>query len=96
MRKTYSSLQKAQVALEALKGQRTMSQLSSQFQVHPNQINHWKTIVQEGLPGLFDRKEKQDKAISSKDSLISELYKIIGQRDTELEWIKKKLFIPDP
>lgn len=97
MKKTkYSDKQKAQVALDALKGQQTLNQISSHYQIHPTQINRWKTVVQEGLPSLFSTSSKKDKLISEKDKLIEELYKIIGQRDTELEWIKKKLPMSNP
>lgn len=91
MRKTtYSDKQKAQVVLEAIKGEKTINQISSQYQVHPTQIQRWKTIVAEGLPGLFNQNNKKDKALIEKEKLIEELYKIIGQRDTELDWLKKK------
>ena len=94
MKKTaYSDKQKAQVALEALKGEKTINQISSQYQVHPTQIQRWKTIVADGLPGLFSQGSKKDKSLTEKDELIEELYKIIGQRETELNWLKKKLNI---
>jgi transposase-like protein len=87
---TYSDKQKAQVALDAVKGLKTVNQISSHHQVHPSQINRWKTILLEGLPGLFSSNDKKDKIISEKEHQIEELYKIIGKRDTELEWLKKK------
>lgn len=96
MRKTiYSDKQKAQVALDALKGEKTINQISSQYQVHPTQIQRWKTTAAEGLPGLFSQNDKKDKTLTEKEKLIDELYKIIGQRDTELEWLKKKFSIFD-
>ena len=96
MKKTiYSDKQKAQVALEAIKGQKQINQISSQYQVHPTQIQNWKNIAMEGMPGLFSSSRDKDKALVEKDKLIDDLYKVIGQRDTELEWIKKKLQIPD-
>jgi len=88
---TYSDKQKAQVALEAIKGEKTINQISSQYQVHPTQIQRWKTIAVDGLPSLFSQDNKKDKTLTEKKILIEELYKIIGQRDTELEWLKKKL-----
>jgi len=91
----YSDKQKAQVALEAIKGEKTLNQISSQYQVHPTQIQRWKTIAADGLPGLFSQNSKKDKALTEKDELIEELYKIIGQRDTELDWLKKKFSVFD-
>lgn len=90
---TYSDKQKAQVALDAIKGLQTINQVSSRYQVHPTQIQRWKTIVLDGLPGLFSQGDKKDKALAEKDKMIDELYKIIGQRETELNWLKKKLNI---
>lgn len=97
MKKTsYSDKQKAQVALDALKGEKTINQISTQYQVHPTQIHKWKTVVYEGLPGLFSQNDRQGKALAEKEKLIEELYKIIGQRETELNWLKKKLNIFNP
>ena len=81
--------------MEAIKGEKTINQISSQYQVHPTQIQRWKTIVAEGLPGLFGRNDQKDKKLTDKEKIIDELYKIIGQRDTELEWLKKKFNIFD-
>lgn len=92
---TYSDKQKAQVALEALKGEKTINQISAQYQVHSTQIQRWKTVVAEGLPSLFSQNDTKGKALAEKEKLIEELYKIIGQRETELNWLKKKLSIFD-
>lgn len=92
MKKTsYSDKQKAQVVLDALKGEKTINQISSQYQIHPTQIQRWKTIALEGLPKLFGQNDGQGKTLSEKENLIEELYKIIGQREAELSWLKKKL-----
>jgi putative transposase len=64
------------VALEAVKGEKSMAELSSTFGVHPNQISRWKRQVLEFLPELFtDRRRKKDKQTQE---LISELYQQIG------------------
>ena len=84
MQKTkYSDKQKAHVALEAIKGQKALSQISSQYQVHPTQIRRWQTVALEGLTNSFSKDNQKDKIITEKDKLIEELYKIIGQRETE-------------
>src|SRR4030042_6352535 len=94
MKKTsYSDKQKAQVALDALRGEKTINQISVQYQVHPTQIHKWKTIASEGLPRLFSQNAQQAKPIAEKEELTEELYKIIGQRETELNWLKKKFNI---
>jgi len=90
-KRIFQDKQKAQVALEALKGEKTISQISSQYQIHSTQIQKWKAIAKEGLPGIFSNDRTKDKELAERDKLIAELYKIVGQRDTELEWLKKKL-----
>lgn len=91
MKKQFTPHQKASVALAVLKGDKTISQISSLYQVHPTQIHQWEKMAKEGLQSLFaDRRKRADK---EKDDLIEELYKIIGQRDTELDWLKKKLHL---
>jgi len=89
MRKRFSSDFKAKVALEALKGEKTVSQLSSEYGVHPTQIGQWKELVQVGLPGLFTGKRPSDKQGQGK--LVEELYQVIGQLKVENDWLKKKL-----
>ena len=97
MQKTsYTDKQKAQVALDALKGEKTINQISTQYQIHPTQIHKWKTIAADGLPGLFSQNDTKAKALAEKEKLIEELYKIIGQRETELNWLKKKFNIFNP
>jgi len=79
---------KAKVALEALKGEKTLAQLSSEFGVHANQIRQWRKRLLQELPSLFsDRRKKRDK---EQDDLVSELYRQIGQLKVEVDWLKKK------
>lgn len=87
-RKQYSNDFKFKIALEAVKGVKTVSQLASEYNVHPTQIGTWKKqLVQQGN-SLFTRpndrqhREQQDKE--------AELYEQIGRLKMELEWLKKK------
>ena len=85
--KKYTPKQKASIALAALKGEK-ISKLSSNYQIHPNQINRWKNTVEDGIENIFtDKRRKENK---SKDKMIGELYKLIGQREMEISWLKKK------
>jgi putative transposase len=89
MRRRHDAAFKARVALEAVKGEKTISQLSSDYGVHPNLIRQWKKRLLEELPSLFsDKKGKRSK--DNHADLESELYRQIGQLKVELDWLKKK------
>ena len=90
-KRKFTDQQKARIALAAIKGDKTISQLASQFSVHPTQINRWKKLVQESLPSLFSKDQETAKKLEEKDRLIEKLYQTIGQRDFELEWQLKKV-----
>ncbi len=87
-RKTFSNEFKAKVALEAIKGYKSLTELSKEYQVHPNLIGNWKKEVLKNLPLLFDNKRGPKREPNSE--LIDQLYKQIGQQHVELEWLKKK------
>jgi len=95
-RTKYSNKQKASIAIEAIKGQKTLNQISSQYQVHPTQIRRWQTTAIEGITGSFSKDNRKDKIIAEKDKLIEELYKVVGQREIEVNWLKKKFKVFDP
>ena len=89
--------EKAQVALAAIKEEKTMAQISSDFQVHPTQIGLWKKQAIDNLPELFkDKRKKEKEDFAGRQAELDNLYKIIGQRDAELDWLKKKLQIFKP
>jgi len=88
MKKTHDAALKAKVALEALKGEKTMTQLSSLYGVHPNQISRWKKELLARLPEIFSGKWKKEHKTG--EELVEELYKQIGQLKVELDWLKKK------
>ena len=87
-RRRYDSRFKAQVALEAIRNQQTISQIASQYGVHPNQVSKWKRKAVEGLVEVFsDGKERKER---DQQKLIDELYRQIGKLKVELDWLKKK------
>ena len=88
-RKRYNANFKAKVAIEALKEQKTLSELSSDFQIHPNQITQWKKQLLDGSRDIFSSSSKSKKR--KQEFLQDELYKQIGQLKVELDWLKKKL-----
>ena len=87
-RKRYDNRFKAQVVLEALKNQRTMAEIASEYGVHANQITKWKRRVLDELPGIFSNRRERDQRDS--EALQAELYRQIGQLKVELDWLKKK------
>jgi len=87
-RQRHSAGFKAKVALEALRGEKTIAQLSSEYGVHSNQIRQWKKKLIEELPAIFsDRRRRSEK---EGEELTSELFRQIGQLKVELDWLKKK------
>lgn len=86
-RKKHSAEFKAKVALEALKGRKTINELASDFKVHPAQISQWKSQMVQSLPDVFKSPNKP----GSDTRLTESLYQQIGQLTVELEWLKKKL-----
>jgi len=88
IRKRHDAVFKAKVALEAIKGEKTIAQLSSEYGVHANQISKWKKHLLKELPAVFSDKRK--KAEQDNEELENELYRQIGQLKVELEWLKKK------
>ena len=86
-RKQYSPKFKAKVALEAIRGERTLNQLSTQFHVHPVQIGQWRKTALEQMPELFTDGRRRKR---SPDEVEKEaLYEQIGRLKVELEWLKK-------
>lgn len=78
---------KARIALAALKGDKTLGELASQFGVHATQISTWKQRLLEGAPDLFeDRRRKQ----RTEENNQEELFEQIGRLKMEVEWLKKK------
>jgi len=88
LRKSYDSRLKVQVALEALKNQRTISQIASEYGVHPNMVTQWKQRLLNELPDIFNNKHQKNK--QDNETLKAELYRQIGQLKVELDWLKKK------
>ena len=86
-RRNFSAEFKARVALEALTGAHTMSELSAKHGVHPNMISQWKRRVQESLPELFSRKTAGSDG--SRDAEIKELHAKIGQLTVEKDFLAK-------
>jgi len=88
MRRNHDAAFKARVALEAIRGEKTIAQIAAEYGVHPNQIRQWRQKLLAELPQLFsDRRKSVEK---DGEELEAELYRQIGQLKVELDWLKKK------
>ena len=87
-RRNHSAAFKAKVALAAVKSDKTIAELASEYEVHPNQITQWKKQLLESLPEVFSRRRQHEQ--QDQEALTAELYQQIGQLKVELDWLKKK------
>ena len=87
-RRQYSAQYKFQVAMEAAKGNKTLSELSSDTGIHPNQISSWKRQLLTDGAALFQRNGAGREQAQAEQE--AELYEQIGRLKMELEWLKKK------
>jgi transposase-like protein len=87
IRKKHSPQFKFKVALEATKGIKTLSELTSEHAVHQAQISQWRKQLLEDGPGVFS---KENGCSKKNDVERTQLYEQIGQLTVELNWFKKK------
>ncbi len=85
-RRNHSTTFKAKVALEAIKGEKTMSELSTRFGLHPTQIQHWKKQLLKGAEDIFGGSEKNR---NNYESEINKLHTKIGQLIMERDFLAK-------
>jgi len=87
-RKRYSNKLKAKVALAALKGDRTVNEIASEFGIHVSQVNRWRKEAIEQLPDIFDKKKSARRA-EDVEKEKDRLYQQIGKLQVEVDWLKK-------
>lgn len=87
-RRRFSVEFKIRVVRAALREDKTLAELASQFDVHPNQITEWKRQVLDTIPDAFGRKKRRKAKASEEHE--ARLYEQIGKLQVELEWMKKK------
>ena len=88
MRKRYESSFKARVALSAVKGDKTLSELASEYSVHGNLVSQWKRRLLSDVSRVFE--EAPNEAQRDHQVVVEELHRQIGQLHVELAWLKKK------
>lgn len=92
IRRVHDATFKTKVVLEALKGSKTLAQLSSEFSIHANQITDWKQQVLAGLPTIFESgMAKTTLSLQEREQIEAPLFQQIGQLKVENDWLKKKL-----
>ena len=88
-RQNHSDSFKARVALDAIRGVKTLAQLSSEHRVHQSQICAWKKLLQSNAADLFASGSRGGS--KSEEELTAPLYEQIGRLQMDLQWLKKKL-----
>jgi putative transposase len=88
-RKTYSAELKARMALEAIKGQRTINEIASHYGVHPNQVAQWKRQALAELPSIFS--DRRARTVLDEETLRAQLYQQIGQLKVEKDFLSERL-----
>ena len=89
IRRRFTGDFKAKVALEALRGDRTIQEIATRHKVHPNQVSTWKRQAMEGLGTMFSN--GSDKARQDHDSEVHDLHAKIGQLTVERDFLAKGL-----
>lgn len=90
-RRVHDAQFKTKIVLEALKGHKTLAQLSSEYGIHATQITLWKQQALEGLPSLFAGKNNVDLSAQEREQIEAPLFQQIGQLKVENDYLKKKL-----
>ena|SRR6266508_1335210 len=89
-RKQYTGTFKAKVALETIKGQRTVQEIAASYGVHPNQITKWKKQLVDGAADIFTPGRDGTGGDVVEEAVRAELYQQIGKMQVELDWLQKK------
>jgi transposase-like protein len=88
-RRQHEAQFKLKVALEAAKGLKTISQIASEYNLHPNLVSSWKKqLMEEGTSIFGSDSARQERDQAAREA---ELYEQIGRLKMELEWLKKKV-----
>lgn len=87
-RRQFSADWKAKIALEAIKGQHTIQEIASHYEIHPSLVAHWKKQLLEGATEVFLNGKTAE--AGADEELKAELYQQIGKLQVEVDWLKKK------
>ena len=90
MRKRYVKDFKAKVAIEAVRGEKTLQELSVLYEVHPNLVAQWKKELLENAEAIFEKKGKEKSTAAEAEEKARNLYAQIGELKVENDFLKKK------
>ena len=91
--KRHDSGFKARVALEAIRGEKTLQELSQEYGVHPNQISRWKKEAEENMVKVFERDKAESALLKEKEQQLEETLKKLGEATVEVSWLKKSVIL---
>lgn len=89
-RKQYSAQLKAKVALEAIRGEKTIAEIAAQYEIHPTMIHNWKRQLLDGANGIFEQQNQAVEVSSGAEAQIAELYRQIGQLKVERDFLANR------
>jgi transposase len=94
-RKVYPLQTKIAVGIEMIKGEKTISQICSQYEIHPTQAIAWKKKALNAIQVGFEGNPELENKLKEKQEQVEDLYREVGQKTVELNWLKKKMGIVD-
>ena len=86
-RRQYSAQLKAKVALEAVRGEKTVAEIAAQYEIHPTMIHNWKRHLLEGARELFEPQNQAEDLDNDTEAQVAELYRQIGQLKVERDFL---------
>ena len=92
----YSAKFKAQIVQEMLREEKTISQITAEHGIHPNQLGRWKAIVVAEMPSLFERRDQTAALTATHQQELEEAYAEVGRVTTQLAWLKRKSGVEPP
>ena len=88
-RRSFSDNFKFKVVLEAIKGERQISEIASEFEVQPNQITNWKKQFLDNGASVFSAKKNDD--VEVLESQKNDLFQKVGEQAVQIDWLKKNI-----
>ncbi len=88
-RRKFTDATKFKIVIEAIKGQKQISEIASEYKVHPNQVTNWKKQFMDKGASVFSN--KKDSQLEEKENQEENLYKKIGKQQVQLDFLKKNL-----